>query len=108
MAWETFGNRNGCQTYQELHGMIMNHRNDKGNQNPLMLFYFVQICTNYLTQAVTNDLNVEVSQKIKEEFQNGKEYDQYHGKELAFLPSRVIDKPNGKYLDWHNTNIYKG
>lgn len=60
----------------------------------------------YLT--ITNDLKVEVSPRIKEEFQNGKEYYQYHGKELLFLPSRDIDKPNEKYIDWHNSNIYCG
>lgn len=62
--------------------------------------------TGYLT--ITDELKVEVSSRIKEEFQNGKEYYQYHGKELAFLPSREIDKPNKKYIDWHNSNIYIG
>ncbi len=60
----------------------------------------------YLT--VTNDLKVEVSQRIKEEFENGKEYYQYHGKDLLFLPSREMDRPNEKFIDWHNTNVYRG
>jgi putative restriction endonuclease len=60
----------------------------------------------YLT--ISNDLKIEVSQRIKEEFQNGKEYYQYHGKELLYLPHRDMDKPNEKYIDWHNTNIYRG
>jgi len=60
----------------------------------------------YLT--ITNDLKIEVSQRIKEEFQNGKEYYQYHGKELLYLPKREIDKPNEKYIDWHNNKIYRG
>ena len=60
----------------------------------------------YLT--ITNDLKIEVSPRIKEEFQNGKEYYQYHGKDLLFLPNRDLDKPNDKFIDWHNTNIYKG
>jgi len=60
----------------------------------------------YLT--ITNDLKIEVSQRIKEEFQNGKEYYQYHGKKLLFLPQRELDKPNEKYIDWHNSNIYRG
>ena len=59
----------------------------------------------YLT--VTNDLTVEVSKRIKEEFENGKEYYQYHGKSLLYLPSRDIDKPAVKYLEWHNNTIYK-
>ena len=60
----------------------------------------------YLT--VTNDFKVEVSSRIKEEFQNGKEYYKYHGNDLLILPHREIDKPNENYIDWHNTNIYRG
>ena len=60
----------------------------------------------YLT--ITNDLKIEISPRIKEEFQNGKEYYQYHGKDLLYLPNRDIDKPNEKYIEWHNTNIYRG
>jgi putative restriction endonuclease len=59
----------------------------------------------YLT--ITKDLKIEVSQRIKEEFQNGKEYYQYHGKELQFIPSREIDKPNKNFIDWHNSYIYR-
>ena len=59
----------------------------------------------YLT--ITNDLKIEVSPRIKEEFQNGKEYYQYHGKDLLFVPNREIDKPNEKFISWHNDNIYK-
>ena len=60
----------------------------------------------YLT--ITNDFKIEISPRIKTEFENGKEYYQYHGKDLLFLPNRAIDKPNTKYIDWHNTKIYKG
>ncbi len=55
----------------------------------------------------TKDYRVEVSKRIKEEFQNGKEYYQYHGKELSYLPSRAFDRPNEKYIEWHNDN-FKG
>jgi len=60
----------------------------------------------YLT--ITKELKVEVSPRIKEEFENGKEYYQYHGKELKILPVRELDRPNERYLTWHNMNIYKG
>jgi putative restriction endonuclease len=60
----------------------------------------------YLT--ITNEFKIEVSSRIKTEFQNGKEYYQFHGKELLYLPARDMDKPNEKYIDWHNTNIYRG
>ena len=60
----------------------------------------------YLT--ITNELKVEVSNRIKEEFQNGKEYYKYHGVNLSNLPSRDFDKPKDNFLEWHNTNVYKG
>lgn len=62
--------------------------------------------TGYIT--VTNDYKVEVSAKIREEFQNGREYYQYHGKDLFILPKREVDRPNERYIEWHNSNIYKG
>ena len=60
----------------------------------------------YLT--ITTDCKIEVSKRIREEFDNGKEYYQYHGKDFAVIPSRALDKPNPQYIDWHNSNIYKG
>ena len=59
----------------------------------------------YIT--ITTDYRVEVSKAIKEEFQNGKEYYQYHGKELMHLPQRTIDKPGKNFIEWHN-EVYKG
>ena len=60
----------------------------------------------YLT--ITKDFKVEVSARIREEFQNGKEYYQYHGKLLQNLPIRSIDKPNERFINWHNSNIFNG
>jgi putative restriction endonuclease len=60
----------------------------------------------YLT--ITKDYKIEVSKRIKEEFENGREYYQYHGKDLQYLPFREADRPNSKYIDYHNENVYKG
>lgn len=60
----------------------------------------------YLT--VTADYKIEVSSRIKAEFENGREYYRFHGKNLQFLPVKDIEKPNSQYIDWHNQNIYKG
>lgn len=60
----------------------------------------------YLT--ITKDLKVEVSRKIKEKFENGKEYYKFHGQELLVLPDNLIDRPNTNFVEWHNTNIYNG
>jgi len=60
----------------------------------------------YLT--ITNDHRVEVSSRIKTEFENGREYYKYHGQDLFVLPARDLDKPNGAFVDWHNGNVYRG
>lgn len=62
--------------------------------------------TGYLT--VTADLKVEVSKRIKEEFQNGREYYKFHGNNLINLPGRINDNPEKLFIDWHNENIFKG
>lgn len=60
----------------------------------------------YLT--ITTDLKVEVSKKIKEEFENGREYYRFHGGNLYTLPNRSMDKPDTRFVEWHNVNVYKG
>src|SRR5687767_4664915 len=52
----------------------------------------------YLT--ITKDLKVEVSKRIREEFENGGEYYKYHGSELQNLPSRQKDKPENRFVEW--------
>ncbi len=61
--------------------------------------------TGYLT--VTSDLKVEISKRIKEEFENGKDYYKFHGSNLFNLPNRIQDKPGSMFIEWHNENIYK-
>ena len=60
----------------------------------------------YIT--VTTNLKVEVSGRIKEEFENGREYYRFHGNEILNLPSRLIDRPERRFIEWHNQNVYKG
>ncbi len=59
----------------------------------------------YIT--ITDQFNVEVSKRIREEFENGKEYYQYHGKQLLYLPDKVVDKPHSSFIEWHNNNVFK-
>jgi len=60
----------------------------------------------YLT--VTDEYKIEISKRIKEEFQNGKEYYKFHGTVLNNIPTREIDKPNKSFINWHNSTVYKG
>jgi putative restriction endonuclease len=58
--------------------------------------------------SITEDHRIEVSNRIKEEYQNGKEYYAYHGKELMILPSVQSDLPSREYILWHNDNVFRG
>lgn len=58
----------------------------------------------YIT--VTDDLRVEVSPRIKEEFSNGREYYQHHGQRLATMPQSASEKPSAAFLRWHNENRF--
>lgn len=60
----------------------------------------------YIT--VTENLDVEVSRRIKEEFENGRDYYKYHGQKLSVLPKTEIYYPGKEYLQWHNEHIYIG
>jgi putative restriction endonuclease len=60
----------------------------------------------YLT--VTDDYRVEISNRIKEEFENGREYYQYRGRQLTKLPNSVDERPATDLLRWHNEHVYLG
>jgi len=59
----------------------------------------------YLT--VTLDYKVEVSRRIREEFNNGRHYYALHGQALAVLPRDEAERPAKEFLEWHN-GIFKG
>ena len=46
--------------------------------------------------------------RIKEEFENGKEYYQFRGKSLLYLPEDIKNRPKNEFIQWHNENLYKG
>lgn len=58
--------------------------------------------------TVTEDLRVEVSKRIKEEFENGREYYQHRGQPLVTFPGRPDERPSAEFLRWHNKHIYVG
>jgi putative restriction endonuclease len=59
----------------------------------------------YIT--ITTEYKVEVSNKIREEFENGREYYRFHGQPLSTLPSKQDYEPSKPYLEWHNLNVFK-
>lgn len=57
--------------------------------------------------TVTTDYHIEVSRKIKELYDNGREYYRFHGERLCLLPTRMEDKPERASIVWHNDNIFQ-
>jgi putative restriction endonuclease len=56
--------------------------------------------------TVTPELRIEVSKRIKEEYENGREYYAYHGRGLAVMPNDQGDQPSSRFLQWHNENVF--
>ncbi len=59
----------------------------------------------YITISPSNQ--VEVSRRIKEEFENGRDYYRLHGS-IIRLPNNPLDHPSRDFLEWHNSNIFLG
>ena len=57
--------------------------------------------------TVTPALRLEVSPRLKVEWENGREYYAYHGKELRCKPADVGNIPSREFLQWHNENTFK-
>jgi putative restriction endonuclease len=60
----------------------------------------------YMT--LSDDLHVEVSRRIKEDFENGRDYYALHGQRLAVLPEREVERPSREFLRWHREHRYLG
>ena len=57
--------------------------------------------------TVTPERRIEVSHRIKEEFENGRDYYRYHGQKLAVLPGDASERPDPGYLSWHNESVFR-
>jgi putative restriction endonuclease len=53
----------------------------------------------------TPEYHLEVSRRIREEFENGREYYALHGNKLR-LPQNTDSWPKPEYLNWHNKNVF--
>lgn len=58
----------------------------------------------YLT--IDEDLHIEVSKRIKEDYGNGREYYAFHGQKLADIPDNIQERPLPQFLRWHNENVF--
>jgi putative restriction endonuclease len=57
--------------------------------------------------TVTPALRFEVSRRIKDEFENGRDYYALHGRPVA-VPQPMELAPSREYLDWHATHVFRG
>lgn len=58
--------------------------------------------------TVTPVLRLEVSPRRNAEWENGREYYAYHGKELRCRPEGVSNFPSREFLQRHNENRLNG
>ena len=57
--------------------------------------------------TVTPERRFEVSRRIRDEFENGRDYYSLQGRDVR-LPSRPDFAPGADYLSWHATNVFRG
>jgi putative restriction endonuclease len=57
--------------------------------------------------TITPDYRLEVSRRIRDEFENGRDYYALHGREVR-VPAGHDERPAPILLDWHNTHKFKG
>lgn len=57
--------------------------------------------------TVTTDHHFEVGGRIRDEYENGRDYYALHGKEVQ-LPVNERQRPSKENLIWHNENVFRG
>jgi HNH endonuclease len=57
--------------------------------------------------TVTQDLRLEVGSRLKKDFENGRSYYPYHGRQLH-LPAPTNERPDPAFLQWHNDHKFLG
>lgn len=78
-------------------------------QNGLLLRADLHLLFDRGLLTITDDYRVEVSQRIKETYNNGKEYYRFHGERLIedVLPERPTERPSAEYLSWHQNRVFR-
>jgi hypothetical protein len=74
--------------------------------NGLLLRQDVHILFDRVYLTVSPDYHVEVSRRLKDEFDNGKEYYSIQGRNIT-LPESPVFRPSEEQLTWHNETVYR-
>ena len=131
VAWETFGKKNGLPDYWSFADKIKGYRRDQ-TPNPTIgcivltsPFFFeesdwIPLPADWAPQIVqgktydmnqghmtlTKDHHIEVSRRIREEFENGRDYYALHGKTLRASPATEADRPSEQFIAFHNEHVF--
>ena len=57
--------------------------------------------------TITPELRLEVSSRLKAEWQNGREYYAHHDQPLRFYPHESSSRPSREFLEWHNESRFR-
>jgi putative restriction endonuclease len=60
--------------------------------------------TGYVT--ISSDYHFKVSRRIKEEYENGRDYYRMHGSPIH-LPQNHMERPSHEFITWHNENVFR-
>lgn len=60
----------------------------------------------YIT--LTKDYRIEVSHRLHEDYGNGKDYYRFNGQPIMILPGQPTQRPDVRFIEWHNENVYLG
>jgi putative restriction endonuclease len=111
---DTYGRRcsvSGEKTLPVLEAAHIKPYTESGphsTHNGLLLRADLHILLDEGYMTVTKDYKVEVSRRIKEDYENGRDYYKFHGQQLMILPKNVTEFPAPEFLEWHQVNRYRG
>lgn len=57
--------------------------------------------------GITPDYEVRISERLREDWQNGRRYYPYDKQRLVHLPSSVAERPSREALAWHFERVFK-
>ncbi|MEX2247978.1 MAG: HNH endonuclease [Dehalococcoidia bacterium] len=87
---------------QPYRGPVSNHL-----QNGLVLRADIHRLFDAGYVTVTPELRFEVSRRLKDDFENGRDYYALGGRPLVVLPHQATTRPSREALEWHASNVFR-